>query len=127
MSHKARSAVTFSFSFRQPVAKILSADRVTINQYIKLKIPAVGGPSAKVCRASKGGLLGSSFRGRLASWAVVWQTRPFAIAADKEARGLPRPRYKTAFTGYLIVRLGADITVNQHFAFFGTTVGKTPR
>jgi len=47
----------------------------------------------------------------------VWQARPFAIAADKEARGLLRPRCKTAFTGYLIVRLGADITVNQHFAF----------
>ena len=117
MSHKARSAVTFSFSFRQPVAKILSADRVTINQYIKLKIPAVGGPSAKFVERVRGDSSDHRLEGACASWAVVWQARPFAIAADKEARGLLRPRCKTAFTGYLIVRLGADITVNQHFAF----------
>jgi len=61
--------------------------------------------------------LGSSFRGPCVSWAVVWQTRPFAITANKEARRLLRPRFKTVFTGYLIIRLGADVTVNQHFAF----------
>ena len=61
--------------------------------------------------------LGSSFRGPCVSWAVVWQTRPIAITANKEARRLLRPRFKTVFTGYLIIRLGAEVTVNQHFAF----------
>jgi len=63
------------------------------------------------------GCLGSSFRGPCVSWAVVWQTRPIAITANKEARRLLRPRFKTVFTGYLIIRLGAEVTVNQHFAF----------
>jgi len=85
------------------------------------------GPKADMCGSpvmSEGkrlsGLLrslGSSFRGPCVSWAVVWQTRPIAITANKEARRLLRPRFKTVFTGYLIIRLGADVTVNQHFAF----------